>query len=77
MRRLISSYHRAARCCLSIVGCIPGAAAEQDCRADVSDSYGFGLKTPAPAISFGVDISEVTPERVGALKLKEEQASKS
>jgi serine protease Do len=55
------------------VGCISGAMAEQIARPTFSDSYGFGFEDSGTSAYLGVDISEVTPERVGALKLKEEQ----
>jgi predicted metalloprotease with PDZ domain len=57
----------------SVVSCIPAAAAEQIARPTFSDSYGFGFEDSGTSAYLGVDISEVTPERVGALKLKEEQ----
>src|SRR5882672_6804123 len=72
MRRLILGAIAAA-VVACIVGCIPGAAAEQIARPTFSDSYGFGFEDSGTSAYLGVDISEVTPERVGALKLKEEQ----
>src|SRR5260370_42298159 len=68
MRRLILGAIAAV-----VVGCISGAAAEQVARPTLSDSYGFGFEDSGTSAYLGVDISEVTPERVGALKLKEEQ----
>jgi serine protease Do len=55
------------------VGCVSGATAEQIARPTFSDSFGFGFEDSGTSAYLGVDISEVTPERVGALKLKEEQ----
>src|SRR5258706_7143784 len=68
MRRLVLGAVAAA-----VVGCISGATAEQIARPTFSDSYGFGFEDSGTSAYLGVDISEVTPERVGALKLKEEQ----
>ncbi len=68
MRRLVLGAIAAV-----VVGCISGATAEQIVRPTFSDSYGFGFEDSGTSAYLGVDISEVTPERVGALKLKEEQ----
>jgi len=68
MRRLVLGAIAAV-----VVGCISGATAEQVARPTFSDSYGFGFEDSGTSAYLGVDISEVTPERVGALKLKEEQ----
>jgi predicted metalloprotease with PDZ domain len=68
MRRLILGAIAAV-----VVGCVSGATAEQVARPTFSDSYGFGFEDSGTSAYLGVDISEVTPERVGALKLKEEQ----
>lgn len=54
-------------------GYVSGTAAEQIARPTFSDSYGFGFEDSGTSAYLGVDITEVTPERVGALKLKEEQ----
>ena len=69
MRRLVLG----AIAAVVVVGCIAGAAAEQVARPTFSDSFGFGFEDSGTSAYLGVDISEVTPERVGALKLKEEQ----
>jgi serine protease Do len=66
------------RMVLSVVGvvvlaCAPGAMAAQMVRPSYSDSFGFGYEDSGTSAYLGVDISEVTPERVTALKLKEEQ----
>jgi serine protease Do len=68
MRRLVLGAVAAV-----VVGCVSGATAEQIARPTFSDSYGFGFEDSGTSAYLGVDISEVTPERVGALKLKEEQ----
>ena len=68
MRRLILGSVAAA-----VLACIPGAFAEQVARPTFSDSFGFGFEDSGTSAYLGVDISEVTPDRVGALKLKEEQ----
>ena len=57
--------------CLS-GACLPGAYGEQLAWPTYSDS-GFGFEDSGTSAYLGVDISEVTPERVGPLKLKEEQ----
>ena len=56
-----------------ILTCVPGIFAEQIAKPTFSDSFGFGFEDSGPSAYLGVDISEVTPERVAALKLKEEQ----
>ncbi len=53
--------------------CAPAALAEQMPRPTFSDSFGFGFEDSGTSAYLGVDISEVTSERVTALKLKEEQ----
>ena len=55
-----------------VLACLPGAYGEQPARPTYSDS-GFGFEDSGTSAYLGVDISEVTPERVGPLKLKEEQ----
>jgi serine protease Do len=55
------------------LACVGGATAEQMARPTFSDSFGFGYEDSGTSAYLGVDISEVTPERVSALKLKEEQ----
>src|SRR6266704_2841050 len=57
---------------VSVLACAPAALSEQMARPSFSDSFGFGEDSGTSAY-LGVDISEVTPERVSALKLKEEQ----
>ncbi len=56
-----------------ILTCVPGVFAEQIAKPTFSDSFGFGFEDSGTSAYLGVDISEVTPERVAALKLKEEQ----
>jgi membrane-associated protease RseP (regulator of RpoE activity) len=56
-----------------VVGCVSGAPAEQIARPTFSDSYGFGFEDSGTSAYLGVDISEITPERVSDLKLKEEK----
>jgi len=68
MRRLIVGTIAAA-----VLACVPGSFAEQIARPTFSDSFGFGFEDSGTSAYLGVDISEVTPDRVGALKLKEEQ----
>ena len=47
--------------------------AEQIARPTFSDSLGFGFEDSGTSAYLGVDITEVTPDRVGPLKLKEER----
>ena len=68
MARLILSSFVAV-----VVACVPAFSSEQIARPTYSDSYGFGFEDSGTSAYLGVDISEVTPERVSALKLKEEQ----
>ncbi len=68
MRRLVLGAIAAV-----VFGSISGSAAEQIARPTFSDSYGFGFEDSGTSAYLGVDISEVTQDRVGALKLKEEQ----
>lgn len=57
----------------ALLAFVPPCVAEQIVRPTFSDSYGFGFEDSGTSAYLGVDISEVTPDRVGALKLKEEQ----
>jgi len=57
----------------TLLACLPGAFGEQLARPTYSDSMGFGFEDSGTSAYLGVDISEVTPDRVGPLKLKEEQ----
>jgi len=68
MARLILSSFVAV-----VVACVPAFSSEQIARPTYSDSYGFGFDDSGTSAYLGVDISEVTPERMSALKLKEEQ----
>lgn len=56
-----------------VVGCVSGAPAEQLARPTFSDSFGFGFEDSGTSAYLGVDISEVTQDRVAALKLPEEK----
>ncbi len=67
MRRLFAGAVAA-----TILICTPGIFAEQLARPTFADSFGFG-EEPGTSAYLGVDIGEVTQDRLGALKLKEEQ----
>src|SRR5258708_332337 len=67
MHRLILSV-----VAVGILSCQPAALAEQMVRPSYSDSFEYGFEDSGTSAYLGVDISEVTPDRVSALKLKEE-----
>lgn len=56
-----------------VLTCGSMAGAEQRARPTFSDSFGFEFEDSGTSAYLGVDITEVTPERVSALKLKEER----
>jgi hypothetical protein len=52
-----------------------GSQAAQRWTVDSPQPSAFGAKTRAPSSYLGVDISDITADRLGALKLKEEQGA--